>query len=56
MKGAAGLCLLVLVTAAVALPMQWVELQPAADTQKSSVFGDVYDFCSKLLAGLSLSL
>ena len=44
----AAVLLMVVVAAAVAVPIQWLELEPAKTLHKSSRLGDVYSFCSKL--------
>ena len=42
----AALLMLVAIGAAVALPMQWLELEHAKTLHKSSRLGEVYKFCS----------
>ena len=43
----AALVVLVVATAALAVPMQWLELEKATTITKTSRLGDVFTFCSK---------
>ncbi|CAI8027760.1 Putative phosphatidylglycerol/phosphatidylinositol transfer protein DDB_G0278295 [Geodia barretti] len=51
----AALLVLVAIGAAVALPMQWLELEHAKTLHKSSRLGEVYKFCNKSLDPLVIT-